>query len=186
MAWSGARDFAADIKIDAFWNWISNWRRRRRRRPNNSPNLARAPIHHVQGPNIPFRNPSLRCRRVWCKPTCTHDPMIASICEVPKCIFSPEICINLYKHRYTAITNIEVMDSLNGIFGPCTWWIRALARLGEFLGRRRRRRRRHLEVQVDIQARKLYLGFPNWILTDMRALRILGPGFYTEFPAESI
>ena len=41
----------------------------------------------------------------------------------------------------------------NGIFGPCM----ALARLGEFLGRRRRRRRRHLEVRVAIQARKLYL-----------------------------
>ena len=65
---------------------------------------------------------------------------------------------------------------LNGIFGPCTWWMRALARLGEFLGRRRRRRR-HLEAQVDILAGKLYLEFSNWILTHMRALRILIPEF---------
>ena len=39
--------------------WTSRWRRRRRR-PKNSPNLARALIHHAQEPNIPFRNPSLR------------------------------------------------------------------------------------------------------------------------------
>ena len=42
------------------------------------------------------------------------------------------------------ILKVDVRDSLNEIFGHCTWWIRALARLGEFLGRRRRRRRRHL------------------------------------------
>ena len=60
MGWSGARDFAADIKIDVFGNWISNWRRRRRWRPKNSPNLARALIHHAQEPNIPIKNPSLR------------------------------------------------------------------------------------------------------------------------------
>ena len=71
---------------------------------------------------------------------------------------------------------------LNRIFGPWARWIRALARLGEFLGRRRRRRR-HLEVQVDIQARKLYLEFSNWNLTHMRALGISRPGFYTEFRA---
>ena len=65
----------------------------------------------------------------------------------------------------------------------------ALARLGEFLGRqrcrrrRRRRRRRHLEVQVDILAGELYLEFSNWILTHMRALGILIPGFYTEIRA---
>ena len=58
--------------------------------------------------------------------------------------------------------------------------------MGELLGRRRRRRRRHLEIQVDIQARKLYLEFPNWILTHMRDIRILRPGFYTEFRAGSI
>ena len=60
--------------------------------------------------------------------------------------------------------------------------------MGELLGRRRRRRRRrrHLEIQVDIQARKLYLEFPNWILTHMRDIRILIPGFYTEFRAGSI
>ena len=49
--------------------------------------------------------------------------------------------------------------------------------------RRRRRRRRHLEIQIDIQARKLFLEFPNWILTHMRALGILILGFYTEFRA---
>ena len=38
MGWSGARDVAAHVKIDVFWNWISHWRRRRRRRrANNSP-----------------------------------------------------------------------------------------------------------------------------------------------------
>ena len=60
--------------------------------------------------------------------------------------------------------------------------------MGELLGRRRRRRRRrrHLEIQVDIQARKLYLKFSNWILTHMRDIRILRPGFYTEFRAGSI
>ena len=57
--------------------------------------------------------------------------------------------------------------------------------MGELLGRRRRRRR-HLEIQVDIQARKLYLEFSNWILTHMRDIRILIPGFYTEFRAGSI
>ena len=51
---------------------------------------------------------------------------------------------------------------------------------------RRRRRRRHLEVQVDILAGELYLEFSNWILTHMRALGILIPGFYTEFRAGSI
>ena len=56
--------------------------------------------------------------------------------------------------------------------------------MGELLGRRRRRR--HLEIQVDIQARKLYLEFSNWILTHMRDIRILIPGFYTEFRAGSI
>ena len=81
---------------------------------------------------------------------------------------------------------IEVRDSLNGIFGPCTGWIRALARLGEFLGRRHRRRRRHLEVQVDIQAGKLYLEFSNWISTHIRDIRILRPVIYTEFRAGSI
>ena len=42
--------------------WTSRWRRRRRRRPKKFPKSARAPIHHVQVPNIPFRNPSLRCK----------------------------------------------------------------------------------------------------------------------------
>ena len=72
-------------------------------------------------------------------------------------------------------------DSLNGIFGPWVSWIRALTRLGELLGRRRRRR--HLEVQVDILAKELYLEFSNWILTHMIALGILTPGFYTEIRA---
>ena len=47
--------------------------------------------------------------------------------------------------------------------------------------RRRRRRRRHLEIQVDIQARKLFLEFSNWILTHMRDVRILRLGFYIKF-----
>ena len=35
--------------------------------------------------------------------------------------------------------------------------------MGELLGRRRRRRRRrHLGIQVDIQARELYLEFFMW------------------------
>ena len=81
---------------------------------------------------------------------------------------------------------IEARDSRMGYLvpgsdGPC----RALARLGELLGRRRRRRR-HLEVQVDIHARELYLEFSNWILTHVRALGILIPEFYTEIRAESI
>ena len=50
----------------------------------------------------------------------------------------------------------------------------------------RRRRRRHLEVQIDILAGELYLEFSNWSLTHMRDIRILRPGFYTEFRAESI
>ena len=63
--------------------------------------------------------------------------------------------------------------------------------MGELLGRRRRRRRRrcrrrHLEIQVDIQARKLFLEFPNWILTHVGDIRIWIPGFYTEFRAGSI
>ena len=60
--------------------------------------------------------------------------------------------------------------------------VRALAILGELLGRRRR----HLEVQVDILARELYLEFSNWILTHMRDIRILIPRFFAEFRAESI
>ena len=53
---------------------------------------------------------------------------------------------------------IEVRDSPHGIFGPCTRYPRGLTRWAELLGRRRRRRR-HLEIQVDIQARELYLEF---------------------------
>ena len=49
--------------------------------------------------------------------------------------------------------------------------------------RRRRRRRRQLEIQVDILAGELYLEFSNWMLTHMRVLGILRPGFYTEFRA---
>ena len=89
----------------------------------------------------------------------------------------------LFPERYELDCRSE--GFLNGIFGPCTWWIRALARLGEFLGRRRRCRR-HLTVQVDSQARKLFLEFSNWILTHMRALGILIPGFYTEIWTGSI
>ena len=73
-------------------------------------------------------------------------------------------------------------DFQSGIFGPCAWWSRALARLGELL-ERRRRRRRHLEAQVDILAGKLYLEFSNWILTHMRDIGSLIPGFYTEIRA---
>ena len=43
-----------------------------------------------------------------------------------------------------------------------------LDQMGEFLGRRRRRRRRrrrHLEIQVDIQARKLYFEGFLWFWT---------------------
>ena len=47
-------------------------------------------------------------------------------------------------------------------------------------------RPRHLEVQVDILAGKLYLEFSNWILTHMRDIGSLIPGFYTEFQAGSI
>ena len=55
-------------------------------------------------------------------------------------------------------------DSPHGIFGSCTRYPRGLTRWAELLGRRRRRRRprrrrRHLEIQVDIQARELYLEF---------------------------
>ena len=49
-------------------------------------------------------------------------------------------------------------DSPHGIFGSCTRYPRGLTRWAELLGRRRRRRR-HLEIQVDIQARELYLEF---------------------------
>ena len=54
--------------------------------------------------------------------------------------------------------HIEVRDSPHGIFASCTRYPRGLARWAELLGRRRRRRR-HLEIQVDIQARELYLEF---------------------------
>ena len=42
--------------------------------------------------------------------------------------------------------------------------VQGSGQMGELLGRRRRRRRRrgHLEIQVDIQARKLYLEFFTW------------------------
>ena len=53
---------------------------------------------------------------------------------------------------------VEVRDSPHGIFGSCTRYPRGLTRWAELLGRRRRRRR-HLEIQVDIQARELYLEF---------------------------
>ena len=73
---------------------------------------------------------------------------------------------------------------LNGIFGSWAWCIRALARLGELLGRSRHRR--HLEVQVDILAGELYLEFSNPILIHTRDIGILTPEFYTEFRAGSI
>ena len=41
--------------------------------------------------------------------------------------------------------------------------VQGSGQMGELLGRRhRRRRRRHLEIHVDIQARKLYLEFFIW------------------------
>ena len=43
-----------------------------------------------------------------------------------------------------------------------------------------------LELQVDSQARELYLEFSNWILTHMRDIWILRLGFCTEFRATSI
>ena len=83
---------------------------------------------------------------------------------------------------------------LNGIFHPCALWVRGLTRLELSVRRRRRRRlrgRRHVEIQVDILAGNYIqyyfnLEFSNWILTHMKALRILIPGFYTEFQAGSI
>ena len=44
--------------------------------------------------------------------------------------------------------------------------VQGSGQIGELLGRRRRRRRRrrHLGIQVDIQARKLYLEFLIWFL----------------------
>ena len=42
----------------------------------------------------------------------------------------------------------------NGIFHPCAIWARGLQKLSA-----RRRRQRHLEIQVDILARELYLEF---------------------------
>ena len=53
---------------------------------------------------------------------------------------------------------VEVRDCPHGIFGSCTRYPRGLSKWAELLGRRRRRRR-HLEIQVDIQARELYLEF---------------------------
>ena len=50
---------------------------------------------------------------------------------------------------------MAVRDSLHGIFASCTRYPRGFTRWAELLGRRHRRR--HLEIQVDIQARKLYL-----------------------------
>ena len=44
--------------------------------------------------------------------------------------------------------------------------------MGELLARCRRRRRCHLQIQVDIAARKLFLEFWNWILTHIRDVRI--------------
>ena len=69
--------------------------------------------------------------------------------------------------------NAEVRDSERDIWslgvmdqGSC--------QMGELLARHRRRcRRRHLELQVDIQARKLCLEFSHRILTHMRDITIL-------------
>ena len=40
--------------------------------------------------------------------------------------------------------------------------VQGSGQMGELLGRRRRRRRRRLGIQVDIQARKLYLELLVW------------------------
>ena len=40
--------------------------------------------------------------------------------------------------------------------------VQGSGQMGELSARRRRRRRRHLEIQVDIQARELYLEFFIW------------------------
>ena len=61
-------------------------------------------------------------------------------------------------HDQKAVTRSKWGIPPHGIFGSCTRYPRGLARWAELLGRRRRRRR-HLEIQVDIQARELYLEF---------------------------
>ena len=58
--------------------------------------------------------------------------------------------------------------------------------MGELSARRRGRYHRHHKIQIYIQARKLIGEFSNWTLLHMRDIRILIPGFYTEFRADSI
>ena len=56
--------------------------------------------------------------------------------------------------------------------------------MGELSARRRRgRRRRHLEIQVDILAKELYVEFSNCNLIHMRDTGSWIPGFYTEIRA---
>ena len=85
----------------------------------------------------------------------------------------------------SGLLNIEVSDSPNGIFGPWARWTRAPARCPELLGRRRRRRRRHLEIQVDIQARKLCLEVSQGFELLVKDLGEWRPGFYIEFRCAS-
>ena len=93
-----------------------------------------------------------------------HLPGFAMVCCVVEAIDL------MQQHRCSAyfavclpraqffVVYVEVRDSPHGIFGSCTRYPRGLTRCSELLGRRRRRRR-HLEIQVDIQARELYLEF---------------------------
>ena len=60
-------------------------------------------------------------------------------------------------HEILWLFMVEVRDSPHGIFASCTRYPRGLTGWAELLGRRRRRR--HLEIQVDTQARELYLEF---------------------------
>ena len=46
---------------------------------------------------------------------------------------------------------------------------------------RRRHRRRHLEIQVDIQARKLYFKVSQWLGGLVKDIREWRMEFYTEF-----
>ena len=77
----------------------------------------------------------------------------------------PGIFRNIFKGIVVSKEQSEIrvrgVDAPYGIFCPCVHWEIGLARVPEFLGNRRRRRRsrrrrrRHLEIQIDIQARKL-------------------------------
>ena len=57
---------------------------------------------------------------------------------------------------------VEVRDSPHGILGSCAWCSKGPTNWREFLGNRRRRR--PLEIQIDIQARKLHLEVFLWFV----------------------